>query len=468
MIENSILAPAIKKMDDLKIYYNQRAMTIIKNCQNWYSNNPIDDFHRRETLGGGSIEVPQLGFAKRLCADNANLCEIVEVNASKNKYKFKNVLDILKDNNFNAQYRKQLEEMSATGTTGAYLRLDDAEIQPDNSVRGGKIKINYVSANSIIPITVENDEIIDCAFIGTGYANGARLSTLVVFRKDETGNYSAESYFFDKDKELVDKATKIQLGPVKPFAIMRVAEVNNFPEMEGYGYPKLHNSIPYLKTLDLCYSVLFGDLDKGQKLLFINEVLAEMQRDVNGKPYLTKKQKELFILLGEKLPDEKDVIHEYNPEIRTAAIKEAFQLCLSLLSSSFGYGSKKYTLESGEIKTATEYIGQRQDSMQELNKQRIESTSYINGLVNAIVWFHNQFSSEAKWPENEEVLIEFDDSYVTDKATELETWRQDALSFPDVQEFKIQYIMKRLNCERDEALTYLKAEDPDKSDETED
>ena len=41
-------------------------------------------------------------------------------------------------------------------------------------------------------------------------------------------------------------------------------------------------------------------------------------------------------------------------------------------------------------------------------------------------------------------------------------------SFPDVQEFKIQYIMKRLNCERDEALTYLKAEDPDKSDETED
>ena len=35
----------------------------------------------------------------------------------------------------------------------------------------------------------------------------------------------------------------------------------------------------------------------------------------------------------------------------------------------FGYGTKKYTFENGQIKTATEYIGAKQDAMQELNKK---------------------------------------------------------------------------------------------------
>lgn len=79
----------------------------------------------------------------------------------------------------------------------------------------------------------------------------------------------------------------LQLGEVKPFAVMRTAEINNFDGMQGYGYPKLYTAIPFLKTIDLCYSVLFGDLDKGQKLLFINEIMASMQKDLNGNSFLT-------------------------------------------------------------------------------------------------------------------------------------------------------------------------------------
>lgn len=469
MDKKEVMSPALKKLGELKIVYNQNAMTIIKKCYDWYSNNDVEEFHQRETINGGNVEISQLGFAKRLCADNANLCEIVEVNAGKEETKFEGVLDILKNNKFGSMYRKQLEEMSATGTVGAYIRLDNAELYDNGQVKGGTIKINYVGASSIIPIHVENDDIIECAFIGTSYKDSKKVSTLVIFRMNENNMYQADSYFFDEEKELIDLTSSIQLGDVKPFSIMRTAEVNNFDNMEGYGYPKLYNSIPYLKTLDLAYSILFGDLDKGQKLLFINELLAEMKKDGNGKAFLTAKQKELFILLGEKLPDEKDIIHEYNPEIRTESIKQVFQLCLSLLSTSFGYGSKKYTLENSEIKTATEYIGQRQDSMQELNKQRVESTSYITELVNAIIWFHNQFNKEGqKWSIDDEIMVEFDDSYITDKATELESWRQDALSFPDIIEFKIQYIMKRLNCEHDEAVKYLNVNDPDKDDEVED
>ena len=46
--------------------------------------------------------------------------------------------------------------------------------------------------------------------------------------------------------------------------------------------------------------------------------------------------------------------------------------------------------------------------------------------------------------------------------------RQDAISFPDVKEFKILYVMERLNCEREEAIAYIDSRDPDVDDETED
>lgn len=121
---------------------------------------------------------------------------------------------------------------------------------------------------------------------------------------------------------------------------------------------------------------------------------------------------------------------------------------------SFGYGTKKYSFENGQIKTATEYIGERQDAMQELNRQRYEATQYITAICRAIMWFSNTFHGTA-WNLESAICIQFDDSYITDKQTELETMRADAISFPQVQEFLVQYVMMRLNCEREEALKYI-------------
>lgn len=418
-----------------------------------------------------TIELDSLNFAKRCCVDDANLCEIVEVNAGKNVEQFQGVLDILSNNQFNTMYRRQLEEMAASGTVGGYIRLDNAELLSDNTVQGGDIKINYVNAEGIIPLTVINNDIIECAFYGENIVSGQIKGTLVVFKQDESKvNYLAETYYFDKDgKEIQDSRTSLQLGDVRPFFIMRTAEVNNIDDMDGYGYPKLYSSIPVLEALDLAYNILFGDLDKGEKLVFINELLATIQKDESGNPYLTKQQKELFILMGEglgKLPEEKSLVQEYNPEIRIDDITKVFETCLSLLSMSFGYGTKKYTFENGSVKTATEFIGQRQDCMQELNKQRFEAEQYITNICKAIIWFSNWFH-KTTWNIDEEICIEFDDSYITDKQTEIDSMRADALSFPEVQEFLIQYVMMRLNCEREEALKYI-GQEPAKKEEEED
>lgn len=397
-----------------------------------------------------------MNFAKRCCADDANLCEIVSVAPEKESQSQEFIKQLLDDNRFDVQYRKQLEKTSATGTTGAYVYLKGAtylkETNEKIKVKGGKIKVNYCDADSIIPLTVENDLVTECAFCATNRVKGKEQTTLVIFTL-ENELYKADTVIFN-EKNNVQNESSLQLGEVKPFSILVNAEVNNLEEMEGYGLPKVYSAIPLFKAVDLCFNILYGDLDKGEKLVFINELLACLQQKNDGTQVLTPQQKDLFILLGEKLPQADTLIKEYNPEIRVENITKAFELVLSLLSISFGYGSKKYTFENGKITTATEYIGTKQDSMQELNKQRKNAEDYITDIIHAAMWFSNQFHGTV-FNLEEPLSIEFDDSYIEDKEAKLETMRADAVTFSDVPILLVWYLMERYNLSEEDARKYI-------------
>lgn len=443
---------------------NDNAMTVIQACDDWYSNRIIEDFHKRKTLNGIPYELNRLNFGKRCCSDDANLCEVLEINAGDGE-QADFVNDALGKSEFNTQYRKQLEKTSADGTTACYIRLDNATFMDNGSVQGGTIRLNYVEADAFMPLTVENDIVTEAAFSGSALSKGKKQTTLVLFTLGENGMYTAETHIFDdKGNEIKDMETIVQLGEVKPFAVMRNAEVNNLDDMTGYGLPKLWDAIPALKVVDLCYNVLFSDLDKAEKIILVNELLCEF--DENGKPKMTTEQKKLFVLVGEKLPDPQDkaLIQEYNPEIRIDQVTKAFELALSLLSMSFGYGTKKYSFENGQITTATEYVGERQDQMQELNRQRQEAIRYIQDICRAVMWFANTFQGKS-FNLDQEILVDFDDSYITDREAELERKRNDALSF-DIPELTVWYLMDAYSLTEEEARKMVEAKQQEEEQNT--
>lgn len=440
------------------------ALNIIEECNNWYVGDIIKEFHVRYNLNKRKVVLNRLNFAKRCCADDANLCEIISVSPEKEATS-KDFIDMfLKRNRFNVMYRKQLEKTSATGTVGAYIYLENADFLTHEdgrkSIRGGNIRINYVDADCIAPLSIDDDLITECAFCGTEKVNGTEKTTLVMFTK-ENGLYKADTIIFNELGKIIStECSSLQLGEVKPFAVMTNAEVNNLKDMQEYGLPKIYNSIPFFKAIDLCYSILYGDLDKGEKLVFINELLSCLKQEEDGTVILSPQQKDIFILLGEKLPQEDSLIKEYNPEIRVEQITKVFELVLSLLSMSFGYGTKKYTFENGKITTATEYIGEKQDCMQELNKQRNNATDYITDIIHAAMWFSNTFCGTS-YNIEELLSIEFDDSYIEDKQAKLESMRADALSFAEVPILKVWYLMEKYNLSEEEAKKYIQnAEEP--------
>ena len=460
---------AIRNMlRDMGYAINESAYSIIETCDDWYRARATDA-HKRYRVNGDEYQLERMGFGERAASDDANLCEVIEINAGEeNQAQFEFVNGVLKDNRFDTQYRKQLELTAAEGTVACYVWIEDADLYENGSVQGGKIRLNYTDALGFVPLTVKNDEVIEAAFVGEDYVGTEIEHTAVVCLRID-GVYRYFIRVFDKNGELIPaKSQDVQLGEVKPFAVMRTAQVNTLDNMEGFGKPKLFRAIPILYGLDAAFTAMTGDLEASEKITLINEILCKF--DDKGTPITPNEQmKRQFVMLGEKLPQSNDVIHEINPEIRVGVFKETIEFLLNLLSQQFGYGTKKYSFDqtTGALMTATQYIGERQDMLQELNRQRHEAQEYITGIVRAILWFANTYQG-GSWDENAEVLIEFDDSYITNKAEELESTRADVIAGIGGAYVRKLYLMQKYNLDEKEAAKWAAADDPDAGQETED
>lgn len=162
---------------------NDSALNIIKTCDNWFANRSIKEFHERKKVQGTDYKLRRLNFAKRCCADDANLCEVIEINAGKNKEQFEYVNKVLSCSNFNVNYRGQLEKTSGKGTTACYVRLDNVKFLDDGTTKGGEIRLNYVDAEGYMPLTVENGIITEAAFSGNSVYKGKGVLRLLSFIK---------------------------------------------------------------------------------------------------------------------------------------------------------------------------------------------------------------------------------------------------------------------------------------------
>lgn len=439
---------------------NALAGDIIGQADDWYRIRETDA-HKMVTVNGEHYSLSRMGFAKRAAADDANLCEVTEINAGAND---EAVHEILDGNGFDTQYREQLELTSAEGTVACYVRLDGAELMTDGSLSGGEIRLNYIDAGGYQPLTVENGEVAEAAFWGDSYRGTETVTTLVICTRDESGTYSYETVTFDRDGNRGESSTR-RLGEVRPFAVMRTAEVNSIDGMRGYGYPKVYGSIPVFLGLDAAFTALFGDVDSSEKLTFINERVCGF--DDAGQPITPNSaMKRRFVFLGDKLPEGKSLVDTVSPEIRVEMFKPTIELLLSAMSMKFGYGTKKYSFEQASVQTASQYIGERQDMMQELNKQRYQAKQYIEGIIRAALWFSNAFRGTS-FNLDEEIQIEFDDSYIESRAERLESYRQDAVQGLGGVRVRALYLQEKYNLDEAEALKWATMEESDYSEGSE-
>lgn len=164
---------------DIKKYLNKAGYdtvdasfySLIRTWKSWYVGD-VNKFHRYKMYNGKehiSCRRLSLGMAKKLSEDIADLLlnERVQITIQ-DKETNEFVMNVLDNNNFWVIGNDYQERKAYTGTVAYVPYLDNIEVSENGAVipgDTGKVKINYVSAANIYPLSWCNGYISECAFV---------------------------------------------------------------------------------------------------------------------------------------------------------------------------------------------------------------------------------------------------------------------------------------------------------------
>ena len=388
----------------------------IESWQAWYRGK-VPAFHTYRQYNGKRKLTRQrrsLGMAKTVAEDWANLAlnEKVEI-CIKGKQLEKRVREVLENNNFRVRGNQLLEEAFALGT-GAFVEMMD----------GGEVRIDYVRAGMIYPLTWNNGEITECAF-ATEHQEGQEKRIQLGIHRLERGKYVVENHLF---RRTGDQLTEIPLpegveevwrtGLSEPvFQIIRPNIANNLEPDCPMGISVYANAIDQLEGLDLVYDSYCNEFRLGKKRITVPMTMARMALEEDGSigAVFDDNDTEFYAVPSDDGNPQK--IEEHNMTLRYEAHEAGVQTALNLLSFKCGMGRDRYNFKDGQIKTATEVVSEKSDLYQSLRKHELLLSAALVALAKAIA---GMLGASAQ-----DVTVNFDDSIIEDTGAEKDRFLQE-------------------------------------------
>ena len=396
------------------------------------------DYNGRETV---ELDRYSLKMAKKVCEDWANLLlnektAVVTDDPSANFF-LNRVLD---ENSFLSNAGKLIEKTFALGTGAVLVK-----------VRGGRICLDFITADCIIPLSYDNRGINEAAFASSFIRKGREYTYLEIHTKNDKGCYVIKNECFDDCFNRVPLFEGVMEevetnSPVPRFVILKPNITNNVDPSSPMGVSVYANSVDGLKGVDLAYDNLCTDFFLGGKMVMMNESM--VAREQNGErrpPQFSKKR--LFMSLGDSVIDGK-MYEEYNPMLRVDENVKGVQNQLNYLSSKCGLGENFYNFEASPSRTATEVVYSNASLFRNVKKHENMLEEALKNLARAILSLGGF--------EINTVTVIFDDSVIEDKSKEREQDRADIAS--GVMK-KYEYRMKYYGEDEGTAKARLKEED---------
>jgi A118 family predicted phage portal protein len=311
--------------------------------------------------------------------------------------------DKIKELNFINELKECIEMASWSGTCAAVIRLKNAVIV--NGVMTIDTDTEYdlvkVAADKIVPLRIEHGKIIDCAFTSETTIEDRKIIYIEIHELENDG-YKITNRFIDsktgKEVMIPNVLRSFKTNSTTPlFAILEPPKLNSIENNLGLGLSVYANAIPQLKACDITYNNFVMDYYLGGKKIIYNNKLIKYKTitQINDDGTTTTKDvpiypdditKQQFMQVGDELNTEKnELIHEYNPALRTEENKEGIQYALNMFGFKCGLGTKYYEFNGNAVVTATQYTGDRQDLMKNAKKYRDNLDVFVQDLVRAIL-----------------------------------------------------------------------------------
>lgn len=454
-----------------------------------YINKWIDEWRGKadwldvKTTDGKNYPMYSLGMAKRSCEDLSSVITSEPFNITAKKHN-----EILQDDIAKTRILENLpeniEKIGYSGTIGTISRILGAEIVGNDEnatlrkTEDTKIKTITVDASQIIPLTIENGVIINCAFVSEEKrkVNNKLVNVFYIelHELQKKGYQITNVYLLENGKELeVEGVLKTYntLSQVPLFSLCKLPKVNNIKGNNGLGIALYGNAQDQLRMLDLTYNNFGMDFKLGQKVMVINKKLIRYEtreyKDENGEIktrqvpiYPSDLHKQQFVEIDNGIlgnGEDKPYIYEYNPDLRVGDNKTGVQFALDNFAFKIDYGTHYYSFESGNITTATEATYSRTDFVNNAAKNRKAVENYLIGVCKSMLLCEKLLG--ANIDEYDEIEIADADGFLVDDETEREKLRADA-SAGFIS--KLTYLMKAYNLTEEDArkeIARINAED---------
>ena len=416
--------------------------SLIRVWKSWYMGD-VNKFHRYK-MYNGKDHVPcrrlSLGMAKKLSEDIADLLlnERVQITIQ-DPTTSKFVMGVLEENNFSVIGNDYQERKAYTGTVAYVPYLDNIEVSEGGAVipgDAGKVKINYVSASNIYPLSWCNGYISECAFVfpkvikSKKYAhiqlhvlkdsmyvieNHVVECTAGTGREVPVENWGELNGFETMSEKIYTGSSERQ------FVIDRLNIANNSDKDNPMGVAIFANSLDVLRGLDTVYDSYINEFILGKKRIFAAPEL--MGVDLLGNPVFDPNDVVFYQLPEGYLKDGGKPIETVDMDLRADAHEKAMNDNLNILSMKCGFGQNHYRFENGSIQTATQVISENSDMFRTINKHELILEPVLDELIRIIARLGRVLG--ANTDPDTEIVVDFDDSIIEDKQAERQSDRQD-------------------------------------------
>lgn len=436
------------------------------------------DFHKYIDIDGKTREMYSLGMAKRIAEDWASILwnEKAEITAD-DKDATEILKEQLKEIDFDDMIPKVIEKAFYSGTSAIIARVKNAISVNDTLEADDKTKLTLhsVTADKIVPLTIEDGKITEVAFTSGATIKGKKYHYIELHTKDINGEYVIENVYLDeKGKEVeVDGVVRkiFTKGKTKWFSILKPNTENPVSNNNGLGFSIYGGAIDQLKAVDIAYNNFVRDFYLGGKKVFYNKSLVKMKTrkytDSEGHEkieqvpvYPDDVTKQQFLVIGDDTINANDnpEIREYNPDLRVSDNENGVQAFLDYLSFKCDLGSKRYQFNNGSVVTATQYLGEQQDLISNMNKHQKSVNTLLKEISQAILYIRKViFGDNIK--DDPIITIVNDDSFMVPLETQKEEFRSDiTLGLRS----KTSYLMKFYGMSKEEAeeeLALIDSED---------
>lgn len=399
--------------------------------KNWYDGE-VKKFHTYRVFNGQKKVLCKrftCGMAKKVCEDWANLLMNEKVHITLEGNAEQTFFDaVCQDNNFLVKINEAQELKSALGTVAYVPRVENVSVDADTGavVSGNaNIKIDFVTAQHIFPLSWQNGQIKECAF-GTDKVDGKNVYLyLQIHRINEKGNYDIENHLFSNSKgnlqevnlssvrdfENVPPVVHTNSG-MRQFVIDRLNIANNYDVSLPMGIAVYANAIDQLKGVDIAYDSYVNEFVLGKKRIMVKP---EATKDFDGEPLFDTDDLAYYVLPEDSSGE--SFIKEIDMNLRTAEHNSGIQDMLNMLSAKCGFGENHYRFNQGSISTATQIVSENSTMFRTIKKHELILESVLMELCRIILRLGNTYLG-LNLNDDVEISIDFDDSIIEDKDTD--------------------------------------------------